>query len=103
MGHSRPVVKWIRSISCLFHFSELCTCAGTVIARILARMDYDTLRIRLAARKGQWTEIGAHAGVDRRTIYRLLHEPGYNPTHKTMRNLSLALRAVRAPRVSEPA
>ena len=73
-------------------------CIGARIPRILACMDYDTLKLRLAARKGQWTQIGAHARVDRRTIYRLLHEPDYNPTYNTMRKLSLALRAIHAPK-----
>ena len=66
-------------------------------------MDYETLKLRLAARKGQWTEIGATAGVDRRTIYRLLHERDYNPSYQTMRKLSLAMRGIRAPRSSETA
>lgn len=65
-------------------------------------MDYGTLKLRLAAREGQWSEISRQSGVDRKTIYRMLTDPEYDPRHTTLRKLALALRAVRAPR-SEPA
>ena len=66
-------------------------------------MDYGTLKLRLAAREGQWSEISRQSGVDRKTIYRMLTDPDYDPRYETMRKLTLALRAVRAPRVSESA
>ena len=66
-------------------------------------MDYDTMKLKLAAREGQWSAIARESGVDRKTIYRMLTDPDYNPTFRTLRRLTLALRTVRAPRVSEPA
>ncbi len=101
-GRLRPTVKRIRSIFCVLHFSELVRLHWDGLVHHTSIMDYETLKLKLAARRGKWSELSAQSGVDRRTIYRVIHEPGYNPTYQTLRKLTLALRAVRAPR-SEPA
>ena len=63
-------------------------------------MDIKTLRDRLVDRRGQWTAIAAQAGVNRKTIERIVHEADYLPTMRTMIRLQGALNVSRQGKVA---
>jgi len=56
-------------------------------------MEMQELRSLLASRRGEWTRLAAMAGVNRRTIYRIVNDDGYMPNLKTFLDLDRAVRA----------
>lgn len=54
-------------------------------------MDPDTIRSRLSERRGQWSRLATAAGINRKTIERLMSDPAYNPTVGTLRAIVEAL------------
>lgn len=56
-------------------------------------MDIEPLRAALEERRGQWTRIAEAAGLNRKTIERLMSDPGYNPTLATINALWDGLHA----------
>lgn len=58
-------------------------------------MDIDKLRARLMKREGQWILIAAAGGISRKTIARVLFEPGYNPGISTITAIEQGMRAVK--------
>ena len=58
-------------------------------------MDLKKLCERLEARRGEWSAIADHAGLSRRTIYRIVN--GKNmPNMRTVMDLESALTTARA-------
>lgn len=60
--------------------------------------DIEVLRGLLEARRRLWKVIASDAKVGLRTIYRIMSDPYCNPTMETVRRLTKAARAIRAPR-----
>lgn len=58
-------------------------------------MDIDTIRSDLRALRGRWSQVALIAGVNRKTIERLVADPGYNPTLATMTAIAGAIDRVR--------
>ncbi len=58
-------------------------------------MDIDTIRSELLAMRGQWSRIAVIAGVNRKTVERLVGDAAYNPTLATMKSIGGAIEAVR--------
>lgn len=56
-------------------------------------MDLEIVRNRLSERRGQWSRLAAAAGINRKTIERLMSDDGYNPTLATLRAIVEALDA----------
>lgn len=56
-------------------------------------MDIEPLRAALEERRGQWTRIAEAAGLNRKTIERLMSDPEYNPTLATINALWSGLSA----------
>lgn len=63
-------------------------------------MDIKTLRDRLIDKRGQWTAIAGVAGVNRKTIERIVHEADYLPTMRTVIRLQEALSQPRPAKVA---
>lgn len=56
-------------------------------------MDLEIVRGRLSERRGQWSRLAGAAGINRKTIERLMSDDGYNPTLATLRAIVEALDA----------
>lgn len=52
-----------------------------------SRMDLEPLRTAIAKRRGQWYRIADAAGLNRKTVERIMADPGYNPTLSTINAL----------------
>lgn len=54
-------------------------------------MDIESLRANLELRRGDWTRIAEVAGLNRKTIQRIVDDPAYNLTLATFSALQRAL------------
>lgn len=61
------------------------------MSRILSDMDIEQVRSALDSRRGEWSKIAAGAGINRKTIWRIMVDPEYLPTLRTLRGLASAL------------
>lgn len=61
------------------------------MSRMLAAMDIEQVRVALDSRRGEWSKIATGAGINRKTVWRIMVDPQYNPTLRTMRALAAAL------------
>lgn len=95
MGQAILTVKRHRSIFSSCCFCGFCACVGAHVAHTIIGMDYEQIKLKLAARDGQWSAIAREARVDRKTIYLMLTDPNHNPKYATLRRLSQALRVIR--------
>ena len=59
-------------------------------------MDITTLREALSACRGDWGRIAELAGLNRKTIQRIVDEVDYNPTLGTINAITAALAGVRS-------
>lgn len=61
------------------------------MSRTLCVMDIEQVRSALDSRRGEWSKISHAAGINRKTVWRIMVDPEYNPTLRTMRALATAL------------
>ena len=66
-------------------------------------MDIEAIKQQLDRRRGQWTVIAEVAGLSRKTLQRIMSDPGYNPTLATITSLEDAIRGTRPKQQREPA
>jgi len=59
-------------------------------------MDIDSLRKDLITRRGKWSAIALQAGVNRKTVERIVYESAYMPNLRTMIALDAALKKLPA-------
>jgi DNA-binding phage protein len=57
-------------------------------------MDITDIRARLAKRRGQWSEIAEAAGLNRKTVSRIMNDPEWMPNLRTLVDLGRAIEAV---------
>lgn len=57
-------------------------------------MDIKTLRAKLESHRGRWSLIASVAGVNRKTIHRIVNDAEYNPTIATVTDIERAVASV---------
>ena len=67
------------------------------MSRMLDGMDIEQVRAALESRRGEWSKIATAAGVNRKTVWRIMVDPQYLPTLRTLRALARALTDGSAP------
>jgi DNA-binding phage protein len=61
------------------------------MSRILCAMDIEQVRAALHSRRGEWSKIATTAGINRKTVGRIMADPEYLPTLRTLRAVARAL------------